>query len=71
MPPEKNLKKPCPCPKCKGALMSKKTIARHRERCILPSVNITTYEDWTKLEAGENAGGTNEMSSSDDEEIFG
>ena len=74
MPPEKNLKKPCPCPKCKGALMSKKQsrgIESAASYGFLPSVNIMTYKDWTKLEAGENAGGTNEMSSSGDEEIFG
>jgi len=69
-------KKPCPCPICKGALMSKRTIRRHRGRCIPPSVNITSCEDWIKLEAEESAGdtlggGTDEKISSDEEDIYG
>ena len=74
-PPEK---KPCPCPKCKGALVSKRTIKRHQEH-ILPSANITSYEDWTYLEAGGSAGSSNTLAggtasdemSSDDENIYG
>ncbi|KAF8802791.1 hypothetical protein BYT27DRAFT_7244543 [Phlegmacium glaucopus] len=71
---------PCPCPKCKGALMSKRTIKRHREHIILPSANITSYENWMKLDAGGSTGGTlagggtDDMSSSDDdddEEMYG
>lgn len=55
--------------------MSKRTIKRHQKHCILPPANITSYEDWTNLEAGESAGGTladgtDEMISSD-EDIYG
>lgn len=56
--------------------MSAKTIRRHRERCVqvLASANTTSYEDWTNLEARENArgttlaDGTDEMISSDSDE---
>ena len=53
---------------------------KNNQEHILPSANITSYEDWTNLEAGGSAGSSNtlacgtasdEMISSDDENIYG
>jgi hypothetical protein len=39
-------KVPCPCPKCNGSLVTKRTVRNHASRISKPSSNVIPFSEW-------------------------